>query len=113
GPDPAAVLGCAVTASRSLLPHLGQAFTHPSQAMISIPALHPTGPARRLCVLRGLPRGAAYRVKTVPDLMHLPGRRTTMKRRLLTSVGLSLAVGRAIVVSGPTWRRVVFGYLTG
>src|SRR5262249_49684287 len=40
------VLGREVAASRSLLPHLGQAFTHPNEAMISIYPLQPTGPLR-------------------------------------------------------------------
>ena len=39
GLSPGSVLGRAVTAARSLLPHLGQAFTHPSAAMNSIQAL--------------------------------------------------------------------------
>jgi hypothetical protein len=34
-----------MTASPSLLPHLGQAFTHPNEAMISIHPLQPTGHA--------------------------------------------------------------------
>src|SRR5262249_54770905 len=47
GPEPVSVLGREVTASRSLLPHLGQAFTHPSEAMNSIQPRQQRGPRPR------------------------------------------------------------------